>query len=118
METEPKKADEQRVGISTLAYLFLQVFLDGKIYEASVVDELCWVVKELASQEPDACLLQELKQGLRYGHYVENSRDAIFAFAMQRMVELYQLPRQTAKSACVCLQNLLNEAQKTFNVRK
>lgn len=118
METEQKKADEQRVGINTLAYLFLQVFLDGKVYEASVMDELRWVAKELAGQKPDAYLMHELKKGLLYGHYADSSQDAVFAFAMQRMVELYQLPRQTAKSACTRLQDLLNEAQKTFSVRK
>lgn len=111
METEQKRADERRVSINTLAYLFLQVFLDGKIYEASVMDELRWVAKELADQKPDAYLMHELKKGLLYGHYADNRQDAVFAFAMQRMVELYHLPRQTAKSICMRLQDLLAVAQ-------
>lgn len=117
MKEEQTGIDERHVGINTLTYLFLQVFLDGKTYEASVMDELRWVVKELTGQNPDAYLANELKKGLLHGHYVNSSQDAVFAFAMQRMIELYRLPRQTAKKACIRLQGLLMEAQSDLSMK-
>lgn len=118
MKEKQTGIDERHVGINTLAYLFLQVFLDSKTYEVSVMDELRWVVKELAGQNPDAYLANELKKGLLYGHYADSSQDAVFAFAMQRMIELYQLPRQTAKKACIRLQSLLTEAQSDLSMNE
>ena len=114
MKSRAKRAEknERNTGINTLAYLFLQVFFAGRTYEDSIMRELRWVVKELAAKEPDVYLQQELKRGLQYGHYADSRQDAVFAFAMQRMTESYHMQRQTAKKACVRLQELLEEAKK------
>lgn len=109
-ENNEKKQDP--IGMSTMAYLFLQIFLRGAEYEPSVMEEMNWMVREMASKEPDPYLLAELKWGLSRGYYVTSEHDTVFAFAMQRLVTRYAVPRKTAKKICVRLQKIFADSQK------
>lgn len=65
-----RKSTNQERAWSSLGYLFLRDVFGKENYSESVLEELQWVVENLASERPEQLLVDGIREELSVGNYI------------------------------------------------